>query len=95
MYDAAIGHFQASFISLFNFRSLSNRQEYIYVETLLGVNLLADKPNPDGDELPDSCLEVAYLLDIFQHGGAAPGFRAGDNVMEWLCFGKKISESSI
>jgi hypothetical protein len=89
----AIYHFQASYISVSNFRSLLKRQEHGYVTTLLNVDPLFYKPIIDGDEMPASCLEVGYLSDVFVAGGSALGFRLGNGMVEWLCFDRDIKAS--
>jgi hypothetical protein len=88
-----IYHFQASFITISDFRFLLNRQEHGYVSTLLSADPLTDKPLMDGDEMPNECLEVGYLRDVFVNGGSALGFRLGNNTVEWMCFDRDIRTS--
>jgi hypothetical protein len=93
-HDIAIYHFQAYYISVHNFRSILRRKEHGYVGVLLGV----DHPGyykaiVDGDEMAEGCLEVGYLVNVFQNGGSALGFCMGNNVVEWLCFDRDIKAS--
>ncbi|KAF1848985.1 uncharacterized protein K460DRAFT_277613 [Cucurbitaria berberidis CBS 394.84] len=92
MHDIAVYHFQAYFISIENFRSLLNRPDHGYVDTLLGLDPLHDKPLPEGDEPPEGCVEVGYMPNAFQHGGSALGFRVGENIVEWMCFDRAIDD---
>jgi hypothetical protein len=89
----AIYHFQVSFLSISNFKSLLKRQEHGYVNTLLSTDPLFNKPVMDGDEMPSSCLEVGYLKDVFVVGGSALGLRWGNGIVEWLCFDRDIKTS--
>ncbi|KAI4679943.1 uncharacterized protein J4E88_005833 [Alternaria novae-zelandiae] len=91
--DIAIYHYHASFISVPKLRSLLNRPTHGFVCALRSDDPFCKKPVPAGDEIPPGCLEVGYLVDVFQLGGSALGFRTGDNVVEWLCFDRDIKAS--
>jgi hypothetical protein len=92
--DILIYHYQESFLSVSNLRSLLNRHDHGYVQSLLSDDPFADTPVPPGDETPPGCLEVGYLRDVFQLGGSALGFRMGDaGGIEWLCFDRDIKMS--
>ncbi|KAH7383881.1 hypothetical protein BKA66DRAFT_387586, partial [Pyrenochaeta sp. MPI-SDFR-AT-0127] len=94
IHDVAIYHFQAWFISVRDFCLMLNRHEHGYVDTLLSYDpmLRLAVPIPEGDEVPEGCIEAAYLPNVFQHGGAALGFRVGNNVVEWVCFDRPIDD---
>ncbi|KAF1837703.1 hypothetical protein BDW02DRAFT_627802 [Decorospora gaudefroyi] len=62
------------------------RRSHGYVAQLLSTDPLHNKPVTDGDEIPAGCMEVVYLVDVFQHGGSAVGYRVGGDVVVWLCF---------
>lgn len=91
MHEITIYHFQEYHISLHNFRSLLNRQ-HGYVDTLVSFDPLISMPGPEGDEVPEGCIEVGYLPSVFQHGGSALGFRVENNMVEWMCFDRPINE---
>jgi hypothetical protein len=93
IHSIPIYHFQASFISISNFKALLNRKEHGYVSTLLSADPLFNTPITDGDEIPDFCLEVGYLRDVFVAGGSALGFRLGNGMLEWMCFNRDIKAS--
>ncbi|CAO2650183.1 Nn.00g014750.m01.CDS01 [Neocucurbitaria sp. VM-36] len=92
IHDIGIYHFQAYFVSLYNFRFVLNRKDHGYVDTLLSYDPLHDQPVPAGDEIPVGCIEVVYMPNVFQHGGSALGFRVGANVVEWMCFDRDVDE---
>jgi hypothetical protein len=86
----AIYHYQASFISFKQFRSLLTRKDHGYVWALRSNDPFCKVPVPPGDEVPATYIEVGYLANVFQRGGSALGFRMGGDVVEWLCFDKDI-----
>lgn len=88
--DIIIFHFQAYYISLLAFRSMLNRRDHGYVATLVSFDPMEGKFVPEGDEVPNGCIEVAYMPNVFHQGGSALGFRLGDNTVEWLCFDRNI-----
>jgi hypothetical protein len=87
----AIYHYQASFISFKQFRSLLTRKDHGYVWALRSDDPFCNVPVPPGDEVPAACIEVGYLTNVFQRGGSALGFRIGGDVVEWLCFDKDVT----
>ena len=93
--DVVIYHFRASFVSVEQFRSLWNREQHGYVDSLLGNDLLGDKSDADGDETPEDCIEACYMLGVFQQGGSALGFRLGNGTVEWVCFDRDIMATII
>lgn len=93
--DVVIYHFRASFVSVERFRSLWNREQHGYVDSLLGDDRLGAQSDADGNEIPEGCIEACYMLGVFQHGGSALGFRLGNGTVEWLCFDRDIMATVI
>lgn len=109
--DVQIYHFRP-FITVDDFRTFLASERYNpdipqdqkrgYVDMLIGPDTLetAGLFVPQGDDIPDGCIEAAYLPNIFTFGGGAKtapgsalGFRVGEHKIEWACFHKPIDKT--
>jgi hypothetical protein len=81
-------------MSVKTFRSKLLHDSHGYVGTLIGTEEpLFDLHIPGGDEIPDDCIEVAYLPSVFPRrgtSGCALGFRSGNSLIEWIVFSRPI-----
>lgn len=85
-----IFHYLSSYLPLPAFRKLLTWKTHGYIDTLLGPDPLPNTKLPHGDEIPDGCIEVAYLDSVFTPSGSALGFRTGKDMVQWLCFDRAV-----
>lgn len=98
-HEIQIYHFREQKVSISDFRSLLRRDVHGYVDTLVGTDTLAKKHHfvPEGDEIPENRVEVAYLPNVFTYQrsksyGCALGFRTGDKLIDWVIFDRPIED---
>jgi hypothetical protein len=75
-----IYHFRTDFMSITAFRNMLNEHTtFGYIDTLVGPDTQSNLYRPDGDEIPENTIEVAYLPDIFMKvkPGRGRGFALG------------------
>lgn len=93
-----IYHFRKKLVSLRTFRSWLERDLHGYIDTLIGTDtLFLTQFVPKGDEVPENCIEVAYLPSVFprrrsEASGCALGFRTGGKHIQWMCFDRSIDD---
>jgi hypothetical protein len=107
--EIQIYHFRSNVLSVKAFRHLLiQHPAFGFVDAVIGPDTQLNLLRPDGDELPNNTIEVAYLpliLSQKKQGRAhayALGFRTindksknkkKDPIIEWFCFDKSIEES--
>ncbi|KAL5121404.1 hypothetical protein ACEQ8H_000475 [Pleosporales sp. CAS-2024a] len=99
-----IYHFRTCLLSVPQFTDLLMRYpEFGYLDTLVGPDTQISLFRPAGDEVPEDCIEVAYLPNVMttqpksRHHGHALGFRIpnGHNntkahAIKWFLFDRPI-----
>lgn len=99
-YTISIYHYDPLQLSVRGFESMLTRKEHNFVSRLVSSDPIANQPLPEGDDVPDDKIEVAYLPSAFQNRGCALGFRIPippnaplftEAKIEWLCFTRPVT----